>query len=325
MYKKIISLLLGISLCSSICFTVKAQETDYDGYLYFTVERLTLGQGLIQEPVKTGYYNNENLAQIIIRMFGDKNTYKGDISKYNLDKVLDGGEPHGWSVDNIPSDVLNALGGKDKLDEREKSDSLATYDYTYYSGWMITVDNVSLNAGAGNIYLGSSASDGMHFKNGSTVRIQFSIYGWGEDIGISYGFFKFDTTNEFADKTEIISLIAEINNAGLAGEYGDAYINAKRIINKWNPTADEIKKAVAELKSIKTRIYKNVLNSKLNINVFTLNSSKIYVAFYNNDSTLNIIEAYDTQLGSNTLSTNTVSNSEYKIFVWDNHLSPIAR
>ena len=66
MYKKIITLFISVAMSLLLCAGVSADES-YDGYLYFTVERITLGQGFAVEPTRVGYYEEENLQAITKR------------------------------------------------------------------------------------------------------------------------------------------------------------------------------------------------------------------------------------------------------------------
>ena len=61
------------------------------------------------EPVKVGYYKEDSLGDIAERCLGDKSTFKGDISQYYLEGVIDGGNPQNWSKKDIPTDIYNKL------------------------------------------------------------------------------------------------------------------------------------------------------------------------------------------------------------------------
>lgn len=246
--RKLLSLFLALILAFSTVATFSAEEEKtFDGYIYMTVERNTLGQGFIQEPIKVGYYDGECLAEITERMLGDRSTYKGAISSYYLEGVVDGGEPENWSSNDIPSDILKAL--NNSVDGRSESDKLQAFDYSYYSGWMFSVDNVGINVGAGGVTYGDDTADGFHYTDGSVVRLQYTLYGYGEDIGIGWGMFSFDTTNKFVDRSELISYVAEINDQNEQSKYGVAYEKAVKLLNTWDVTKEQIDSAIDELDS----------------------------------------------------------------------------
>lgn len=243
--KKLLSLFLALALVILTVATFSAEEEKaFDGYIYMTVERNTLGQGFIQEPIKVGYYEGESLADITERMLGDRSTFTGDISNYYLEGIKDGGEPENWSKDDIPSDIKNAL-GKD-VEGRTKDDVLQAFDYTSYSGWMFTLDNKGIDVGAGGVSYADKA-DTTHYTDGSVVRLQYTLYGYGEDVGISWGMMSFDTTNKFVDRSDLIRYIADINDNNEQDEYGTAYTDAVKLLNTWNVTEEEINSAIKAL------------------------------------------------------------------------------
>lgn len=242
--KKLLSLFLVLAVVFSTVATFSAEEKAFDGYIYMTVERNTLGQGFVQEPIKVGYYEGDSLADITERMLGDRSTFTGDISNYYLEGIKDGGEPENWSKDDIPSDIKNAL-GKD-VEGRTEDDVLKAFDYTSYSGWMFTVDNKGIDVGAGGVSYADKA-DTTHYTDGSVVRLQYTLYGYGEDVGISWGMMSFDTTNKFVDRSDLIRYIANINEENAQSEYGTAYTDAVKLLNTWNVTEEEINSAIKAL------------------------------------------------------------------------------
>lgn len=247
--KKLLSLFLALALVISTVATFSAEEEKaFDGYIYMTVERNTLGQGFVQEPIKVGYYEGDSLADITERMLGDRSTFTGDISNYYLEGIKDGGEPENWSKDDIPSDIKNALG--EGVEGRTEKDVLKAFDYTSYSGWMFTVDNKGIDVGAGGVSYADKA-DTTHYTDGSVVRLQYTLYGYGEDVGISWGMMSFDTTNKFVDRSDLISYVADINDENAQSEYGTAYTDAVKLLNTWNVTEEQIDNAIKALDDTK--------------------------------------------------------------------------
>lgn len=250
--KKLISLVLAFMIIFSASATFSAEDTkEFDGYVYMTVEKLTLGQGFVVEPVKVGYYKEDSLGDIAERCLGDKSTFKGDISQYYLEGVIDGGNPQNWSEKDIPTDIYNMLTKSgEEITDRADENILQSYDFTQYGGWLFTVDNTGINAGAGSIKLGEDSSKGYCYEEGSVIRLEYSLYGYGEDIGISYGYMPFETTNTFADRSELIAYVSEIKDSGESEKYGEAYNNALNLLSKWNITEEEIESAVASLDEV---------------------------------------------------------------------------
>ena len=242
-----IALTLVLLLTTIPVASAETTEKEFDGYVYLTVERLTLGQGLALEPTKVGYYKDENLADITERGLGEMSTFSGDMSKYYIEHIVDGGEPEGWTIDDVPVDIMNAIGGEESFADRQEEKVLSAEDYTAFGGWMLIVDNYSINDYAGGVVLGEDTTDGLHFKNGSVVRLQFSAYGWGEDIGCGFGYMPIETTNAFPDRTALIAKVGEINTELDSKCYGTAYKNAVKLLNTWDISSKEIADALEGL------------------------------------------------------------------------------
>jgi hypothetical protein len=73
--------------------------------------------------------------------------------------------------------------------------SLGSFDYSTYSGWIVTVDHFMLPVGA----------DEHFISDGEVIRWQFSVEGWGADLGLGTdrGFWS-DPPYVHADKTNLI-------------------------------------------------------------------------------------------------------------------------
>lgn len=141
-----------IPQCGDFIFisrTASAAE-DYDGYVYFTVEKSTVGQGLVAEPVKVGYYNGDNLASITERVLEGKTTYNGTIEDgYYLTYVEDGGESDGWTTAAIPEQILTKLTENgNTVRKRAEKNKLGEFDYSSQAGWMFAINDKGINAGA---------------------------------------------------------------------------------------------------------------------------------------------------------------------------------
>ena len=111
--KRIFSLILAITMVVGIispgsAITVKAG--DFDGYVYVTVERFTLGQGLAAEPKKIGYNDGDSVEDILKRGYGEEKLVlsQGQWGA-SFDGFVDGGEPEGWTINDIPEKMIVAL------------------------------------------------------------------------------------------------------------------------------------------------------------------------------------------------------------------------
>ena len=110
--------------------------------------------------------------------------------------------------------------------------SVGSFDYTEYSGWMFTLNHFMAPVGADSIILVS----------GDVIRWQFSIEGWGADLGLGPDWGAF-APGLFVheDKTELIrALFAE-------GANQDAVQGALGVIINPQSTAGEVSSAFAAL------------------------------------------------------------------------------
>lgn len=106
-----------------------------------------------------------------------------------LDRIYD--IHPGWPAEPPPYITV-------EVGEGANDGSLGSFDYTEYSGWMFTVNHVMPDVGADDFVL----------SDGDVIRWQFSIEGWGADLGlgVEQGFWT-DPLFEQADKSELIRLI----------------------------------------------------------------------------------------------------------------------
>lgn len=219
-------------------------EDTYAGYVYYTVERSTLGQGFIIEPVKVGYYETDTLADINERVLGDMSTYEGSISDYYLEAIIDGGEPEGWSTADIPQKIVDAVtsaGGQ--ISGRDKSDRLAAFDYYNMSGWMFGINGTGLSAGAGSYVPENSDNAGDYtFADGDVVRLQYSIYGWGADLNTCNPSWGTDPLIDFPDKDYLIKAAADYT-----GSDTETYEEVIEVLEDWDATSAEIAEAYMDL------------------------------------------------------------------------------
>lgn len=263
--KKIFSWILILSMAISVItpgsvFAVNAEEV-YDGYVYVTVERFTLGQGLAAEPKKIGYKSGESMADILKRGYGDgaivtSNTEWGE----SFDGFVDGGEPEGWTPEQIPQKIIDALAvtvNDIKTKGRAKADTLSNYDYTVQSYLMTCIDNKSAQYGISGLKAGDT-TDGTSFHDGSVFRVEFGIYNYGVDLNVAYG----KPLIDFPDKDDLIRDIVDY-----AGDKTDkVYTDAVETLEDWDATEEEVDAAEASLKTVEkyNAIYNEALTNLKN-------------------------------------------------------------
>lgn len=219
---------------------------DFDGYVYFDVERTTIGQGILVEPIKTGYWTTDTLADITERALKNqlgtnKTVYNGTTKEnYYLSAIKDGGVPDDWTADDIPQILTDALGDSAN-GKRKTADTLANFDYSSYSGWYFGVDNVSISLGANNIFYNADKSSDTTYTSGSVVRLCFTYYGLGEDC------FASDWQNgelelSLPDRDALVRTMADATD-----QSSNAYQDALGVLSDWGATQAEIDAATYAL------------------------------------------------------------------------------
>ncbi|MWV47181.1 DUF4430 domain-containing protein [Paenibacillus sp. HJL G12] len=164
------------------------------GYVTLSVEKFTLGQGYVSEPVKVPFYEGENGAALITQFLGEGNyDHTGNIeSSFYLAAIKD----NDTSEAHVPQYILDQAGS---IDSRAEEGWLGQFDYTPMSGWMYAVNNEFLSYGFSNYYP----------HNGDVIRTQFTVYGYGADLG---GGFE-GSYIQPADKDALTAEVAEINSS----------------------------------------------------------------------------------------------------------------
>ncbi|MEK3968486.1 S-layer homology domain-containing protein [Paenibacillus sp. FSL H7-0323] len=167
------------------------------GYVSVSVEKFTLGQGYIKEPIKVPIYEGDNGASLITRALGDGNyRYLGNIdSGFYLSEVKDSGR----SEVNIPQYILDMISADgNTVSTKADPEWLSQFDYTSMSGWMYAVNNVFPPFGMTD----------YKPQDGDIIRTQFTTYGYGSDLG-GWG----EIPVQLANKDALTAEIAEINSA----------------------------------------------------------------------------------------------------------------
>ena len=234
-------LTMVISIISPGSTLIAHATEDYDGYVYVTVEKLTLGQGFAQEPVKVGYYENENLTAVLARGLGENLVTSAGTYGTSIDGYKDGGEPDGWTSEMIPALILEKLEeGACTISARANAEVLSNYDYTGQSYFMVCVDNVAPGFGVDGIVYSDTATNDT-FENGSVIRLQFGIYNYGSDLNTSWS----TPLVTFPDKDGLIKEVAEYSGARTDA----AYIEAIDVLEDWDATQDEVSNAKSSLET----------------------------------------------------------------------------
>ena len=184
-------------------YEILKAATDYKevaGDITLAIEKFTLGQGYYLEPQNVPFYKGETLGNVVARVLGD-GKYNNGINSENINYISSLYEPHIGEV-NIPEYILEAI-KNDAYDNNllgNTDEWLGEKDYYSQAGWMYYINHDKLSP-AMNEYI---------CKPNDVVRMQYSVYGWGSDIGFGWD----SSLITAANKDNLTRLVAAINSSG---------------------------------------------------------------------------------------------------------------
>ncbi len=258
----LISLLLAAVLLLSVLpgFAVSAQTDSAQGTITVSIERFAIGQGYLIEPYIMDICEGDTYEDICRRVL-EENGYSYDTKGASF--YLSGIHGADQGVISIPFCIAgigpvkqgaNYLDPPDDTAENEHAGStawLGEFSYSRMSGWMYSVGNSS-----GSIFPGVGM-DGYTPKDGDVFRLQFTVWGYGEDLtGISRDGTK--VYYEVGDKTALTRKIAWINRDKeswftIEG-CREAYENAMECLKKLDAGQAELDTALAALPGEETEL-----------------------------------------------------------------------
>ncbi|PEJ60588.1 hypothetical protein CN692_00420 [Bacillus sp. AFS002410] len=208
--KRILGLLLAVLLVFSITIPTNSVSVHADspiGYVTMSVEANTLGAGLIRQPVKVPFYEGESYANVLDRFLSGTSNYDsyGSFnSGFYLSKVkLENGNIS-INVPTVIKDAMNLSNEEIIANGAQKTGYLGEFDYYNMSGWMYAVNNEFPNVGASDKFP----------KDGDVCRWQFTLYGYGSDLGQDNSSFGGDKALYTpANKDSLLKKVAEVNSA----------------------------------------------------------------------------------------------------------------
>ena len=260
--KKAMAIAIAVSMTTSIATVgynkIQAQETNKT--VTFSVEKFTIGQGYVVEPVSVEVSDDMTISDVFEKVMNEKGIkYTG--SKNNGYLYLQSIENADTGIIDISEEIAKMPSYESSYEyegetytisysapSNEKNDGntqpnngLGEYSYNSMAGWTISVNGDNNN---GNL----TPSDIV--KNGDVIRYQFSVYGWGADVGLSN--YAGMEPLKVADKTTLTKELAKINKNKAVWMNNEnvktAYEHAIKVATKLMATQDEVDEVVAELK-----------------------------------------------------------------------------
>lgn len=203
--KKTLSLILVIVVVIGLLVPgVSAAEND-EFNVVVSIEGLTLGQGIYVKPTSYtlnqinelvgqkgfGPFTEDNLtaAMATIAFFVDHNIEYTNTGNWDSAFYLSGVKGIDNGVVDIPAFIGENGGPTTAENDGNDDEYLGEFDYGNMSGWMITVNNFMIDVGASSWGLKDGVASGKCGDYGNTynVRWQFTVHGYGADLGHSTG------------------------------------------------------------------------------------------------------------------------------------------
>ena len=178
----------------------KLEEEANTGYVIISVERFTIGQGFIHEPVKVPFEKGDNAATLLKKVIGAEN-FVGEDSYLSAIEGADLGVDKVVVPDYIAEISNNQVTTETARNNGNDGDNaLGEFDYSFMSGWMYHVNGESVNYGISS----------YKPANGDVLRFQFTMYGYGTDLtGTSWG--NPNPVITISNKDNLVAKMADVN------------------------------------------------------------------------------------------------------------------
>lgn len=169
--KRLVSVFAAAGMTASMAaMSASADYSDADkNYVTLSVEKFSIGQGYVCEPVRVEIFEGDMGMDVIMKAVGEENVFTND-SGYGAYISAFADEDSG-SV-NL-ADCVKAVVSEDALTGRTAEGRLSEFDYTAEGGFILFVNNAPSPVGISD----------YEPQSGDVIRFQYSIYGYGSDIG----------------------------------------------------------------------------------------------------------------------------------------------
>lgn len=276
--RRLLAAVLAVVMLASLSFVAfAAQEDDDEFKVVVSMEGLTLGQGLYFEPQV--YTLSEINALLETEGYGplDRSEVTAGLATlaffidHNIDYTMTGNwtdTAYVSSIKNvdkgyldIPSVITENGGPSNDENDGNNDEYLGEFDYDSTSGWMITVNDFMINVGCAGWYLENEEQKALcpsDLGNTYVVRWQFTLHGYGADLGVDTGW-GMPSFFEGAKKAELYAAYANCSDAAKKAQ-------VMPVMENLTATQDEVDAAVAILTAGDTgdkADYKTTLNETM--------------------------------------------------------------
>ncbi len=254
--KKVLSLVLVLVMLLGILPAQSAAAEDGEFKVLVTLEGLTLGQGLyveptvytldeinaLLEPLGYGPYTEDTLTagMAILAMLTDNELEYSMTGDWEGSAYLSAVKGVDSGVVDIPSVITEKGGPGNDSHDGNDDEYLGEFDYAGMSGWMCTVNDFMIDVGISQWKFQSGVESGKceDYNNTFVVRVQFTLWGYGADLGHS----SFGDSAYFTRANKDKLYIAYANSTDAT-----AKASALTVMNNLTATAEQVAAAIEEL------------------------------------------------------------------------------
>ena len=248
--KKILSLVLALALVVST-MTVTFAEANDKVTVTVTIERFTIGQGYLLKPTSVEVDKDASVKDVLEKV-AQENNIKLNATTSSYGYYLDSISYADTGVVNIPESISSMPGidadygggytvhydaptNTTVNSHFEDEQKLGVGSFTDLAGWMYALNNKESDNGM----------DAQPVADGDVVRVQFSVYAAGADIGFKSWYAGIESA-KLADKDSLIKKVAELS----AKENQDKDLTeAISVLEKYDATQQEVDDALAKLQA----------------------------------------------------------------------------
>lgn len=247
-FKMILLMMITICWWKSVVISNASEKI---GTVTLSIEKFTIGQGYLIEPTQVVLHEGDTCANLVKDIL-KKNNYEIEALTTSNGWYLSGIKNADDGTTKIPDVIKNMdtqVNGKDIIyppDDTAKNvayPDLSEFSYHRNAGWMYSVNGEFPNVGmAARIP-----------KDGDVIRVQFTVYGLGADLGSQYKDGGVRALN-IANKEKLTKKVAQFNEQ--KGKWlniysaSDRYNYAMEVLEKLDSKQWKVDDALEQLEQI---------------------------------------------------------------------------
>ena len=238
--KRVMALFMSLTMVLGM-MTIVSADTQKTITVTMTIERFTIGQVFLVEPTNVEVKEGATVKDVMEKLAQEKNV-KINATSYTYGYYLDSISYADTGKLNIPQSILDMPSidvdyehGPQHYDAPTNTSTNALFEdeqklgggsYTDLAGWMYGINNVESSVGM----------DSKPVKDGDVVRLQFSVYAGGADIGFT-SYYENIVSAKLANKDALIKKVAATTGNS---KYDAKRTDAIKVLEKYDASQKEV-------------------------------------------------------------------------------------